>query len=174
MHLGGFEASGFPLVEFDRKPLDRYPVTVFALDWNPDFTLFQYFETKLFQLNGYAILRNSDIRRYRPLPEDDILARAVRLKKIRPTKPSGVAIGSLREAAETAGSKFPLLIIHRERIKKNVCYVRALRRATQRAVILREISPQAEWEPEETFALRDITKLEFDGAYERLLHALAK
>jgi hypothetical protein len=41
-------------------------------------------------------------------------------------------------------------------------------------VILREISPQAEWEPEETFLLRDITKIEFDGAYERLLYALAK
>jgi hypothetical protein len=174
LRLGGFEAGGFPLVEFDRKPFDKCPVRGFAIDWNEDLTLFQDFDTELFQLNGWAVLRNSDIRRYRAIPEGDFLARAIHLQKIRPAIPKGLAIGSLREAAESAGAKFPLLTVYRERIKKDVCYVGKFERASQRALTMREISPQAEWEDEETFELRDITKLEFDGTYERLLYALAK
>jgi hypothetical protein len=172
--LGGYEVSGFPLVEFDRKPFDQYPITGFALDWNDDLTLFQDFDTELFQLNGYAVLRNSDIQRYRAIPEGDLLARAVGFQKIRPAMPNGVSIGSLREAAESAGAKFPLITIHRERIKKNVCHIGSFQLASQRTLTVREISTQAEWEDEDTFALRDITKLEFDGTYERLLCALAK
>ena len=174
LSLGGFEAGGFPLVEFDRKPFDKYPVRGFAIDWKEDLTLFQDFDTELFQLNGWAVFRNSDIRRYRVIPEGDFLARAIRLQKIRPAMSKGVAIGSLREAAESAGAKFPLLTVHRERIKQDVCYVGKFGRATTRTLTMREISPQAEWEDEETFAFRDITKLEFGGTYERLLYALAK
>ena len=174
LDLGGFEASGFPLVEFDRNPFDQCPIRGFVLDWNDGLTLFQDFDTELFQLNGWAVVRNSDIRRYRAIPEGDFLARAVRSQKIRPARPKGVAIGSLREAAESAGAKFPLLTIYRGQIKKNVCHIGSFQRASQRTLTVREISTQAEWEDEETFALRDITKLEFDGTYERLLYALAK
>jgi hypothetical protein len=35
------------------------------------------------------------------------------------------------------------------------------------------ISPQAEWEEEERYELRDITLLEFGGAYEILLTRMA-
>ena len=172
--LGGFEVSGFPLVEFDRKPFDQYRIRGFALDWNEDLTLFQDFDTELFQLSGWAVLRNSDIRRYRAIPEGDFLARAAGFQKIRPAMPNGVAIGSIREAAESAGAKFPLITIYRERIKKNVCHIGSFQRASQRTLTVREISTQAKWEEEETFNLRDITKLKFDGTYERLLYALAK
>ena len=39
---------------------------------------------------------------------------------------------------------------------------------------IRSITPQAEWEEEDTYSQRDITLLEFAGVYENLLKALAR
>ena len=86
---GAFTRNGFSLVEFDRRPLDPYPLRAFVLNWSPDLTLVQVFDTHSYQLNGYAVLRN--------------------------------------------------------------------------------ITPQAEWEGQESYRVKDITLLEFGGTYESLL-----
>ena len=36
-----------------------------------------------------------------------------------------------------------------------------------------DISPQAQWEEEETYSIKDITLLQFGGVYETLLARLA-
>jgi hypothetical protein len=171
---GAFAASGFPLLEFDRKPIDPDALIGFALEWNPDLTLVQIIENQSFRLNGYAIFRNSDVRRWRPIPEDDFTARAAILNKLRPSKPDAVTVGSMREAISSAGATFPLITIHRERIKRGVCFVGRMLRTSQRATTIMSISPDAEWEGEECYSLRDITLLEFGGAYEKLLLQMAK
>jgi hypothetical protein len=77
-------------------------------------------------------------------------------------------IESMRSVIASAGANFPLITIHREVIKKNVCFVGRVVRASQRALTMLEISPEAEWEGAEHYLLRDVTLLDFDGAYERL------
>jgi len=64
--------------------------------------------------------------------------------------------------------------IHRERIERGVCSVGKVRRTSQRSATFILISPEAEWDVEESFLLRDITLVEFGGAYERLLLQRAK
>jgi len=72
------------------------------------------------------------------------------------------------------GAAFPLITIYRERLKRRVCNVGRLVRLTQRTMTIRSITPQAEWEEEDTYSQRDITLLEFAGVYENLLKALAR
>lgn len=79
----------------------------------------------------------------------------------------------MKEAVCTAGEAFPLITIHRERMDRSVCFVGRLRRTTQRAVTILEISPQAAWETESRYPINDITLLEFGGAYETLLARMA-
>ena len=168
-----FAVNGFPLIEFDRKSLDRYTLVSFALEWNDDLTLVHVVNRDYFRLNGYAVFRNSDIRRWRPVPKEDFLARAAVLNKVRPSRPDSVTIGSMRNALSTAGAAFPLITFHRERIKRDVCFVGKFKRVNQRTVTIEEITPQAEWGEDERYSLRDITLLEFGGAYESLLYAMA-
>lgn len=170
----GFSTSGFPLLEFNRKPIDPDSLVGFVLAKNARLTLVQPLDTDSFRLNGYAIFRNSDVKGYRPIAKNAFLARAARLQKLRPSRPRAVRIGSLSEALSSAGSGFPLITIHRERLNKRVCYVGKFLSASQRAVAIRPISPQAEWEGEERYSLRDITLLEFGGEYERLLYQIAR
>ncbi len=76
-------------------------------------------------------------------------------------------------ALSSAGSTFPLVTIHRERIKRDSCYVGRLVTRNQRSMTIQHISPDAEWEMKEKFRLADITLLEFGGVYETLLFKLA-
>jgi hypothetical protein len=126
-----------------------------------------------FRLNEYSVFRNSDVKRYRSVSKDEFVARAAKLNKLRPSKPAGVSYESMKEAVSSAGATFPLITIHQERIDRNVCYVGKLRRTSQRATTILSISTEAEWEEEERYQLRDITRLEFGGAYENLLARLA-
>jgi hypothetical protein len=172
---GAFAANGFPLLEFDRKPIDRDLLRGFALAWSAELTLVQVMCDKMFRLNGYAVFRNSDVRRWRAVSRDDFLARAAVLHRVRPCKPGVVTIASMKEAVVSAGATFPLITIHRERTERGCCYVGKMLRASQRAMTLLHISTQAQWEgEEESYPLRDITLLEFGGAYEKLLARMAK
>src|SRR5260370_36828776 len=120
---GSGTLAGFPLLGFDRKPIDPLPLRGFALAWNADLTLIQVLNSDFFRLNGYAIFRNSDVKRWRPVSKPDFVARAVRLQNVRPSKPDTVTIGSMKEALASAGAAFALITIHRERIKRGVCHV---------------------------------------------------
>ncbi len=166
--------SAFPLLEFDRRPVDQHPLVGFALTWNQELTLIQPVEDQQFLLNGYTIFRNADVKRWRPIPKDEFRARAAVFHKLRPRVPSQVSIASIREALASAGRAFPLVTIHTERVKRGVCYVGRVLRTSQRAVTLLDISPQAEWDEEETYRLKDITLIDFGGTYERLLARMAK
>lgn len=165
--------SGFPLLEFDRAPIDRSILKGFALDWNADLTVIQVMEDVHFRLNGYAIFRNSDIKRWRAVSPDAFIGRAAKLNKLRPSKPPGVRFASMKEALDSAGAAFPLITIHCERIDRGVCYVGRLQKTNQRTATILSISPQAEWEMEERYQLKDITLLEFGGTYENLLARMA-
>lgn len=168
-----FTANGFPLIEFDRKPIDPNLMTGFALGWNTALTLIQLIEHETFRLNGYAIFRNLDVRRWRPVKSNDFLARAARVHRLRPSRPAAVRIDSLKVAIVSSGTVFPLITIHRERIKRGACHVGKMLRSSQRALTVLSINPQADWEKEETYLFKDITLVQFGGVYERLLFQLA-
>ncbi len=67
--LAAYTVGGFPLLEFDRRPIDRHHLIGFALSWNSELTLIQPLENNQFLLNGYTVFRNSDVKRCRPLSE---------------------------------------------------------------------------------------------------------
>jgi hypothetical protein len=172
---GALIVSRFPLLQFHRSPIDRDILMGFAIGWNVELTLIQVMDGVHFRLNGYAIFRNSDVKRWRPLEPDTFVGRAAKLNKLRPSRPASVSFASMKEAVSTVGAAFPPIAIHRERLHRGVCYVGRLQKTNQRAATILPISPQAEWEAaEECYQLKDITLLEFDGTYENLLARMAR
>jgi hypothetical protein len=168
-----FAVNGFPLLEFDRRPIDQHHLVGFTLTWNADLILIQPIEKEQFLLNGYTIFRNMDVKRWRAIPKDDFLARAAALHKLRPRLPAKVSIASIRQVLSSAGKAFPLVTIHTERIRRDVCCVGRVSRTSQRALTILSISPEAEWDDEESYLLKDITLIDFGGTYERLLARMA-
>lgn len=118
-------------------------------------------------------LRSSESRLDASAPGGSGRRKECRRGKLRPSKPKRVTVASMKEAVASAGAAFPLITVYRERIKRGVCHVGKLVRVSQRTMTIGSITPQAEWEGEDSYCLRDITLLEFGGTYETLLKALA-
>lgn len=164
-----FGANGYPLLQWDRKPIDPHLLTGFALHWEEEFTLVHLMDDVHYCLDGYAVFRNANVRRWREVAPDEFEARAGKLQRLRPRVPAGLRLDSLKEIIATAGEVFPLLTLHRERLNRKVCYLGKFLQVNGRSVTLRDISPGAEWGGKERYALNDITLLEFGRAYNTLL-----
>lgn len=52
----------FPLIEFKRNPLSTEQLTGFVIEYNQLLTLVQTYDHQLYQLNGWAVFLNSDVR----------------------------------------------------------------------------------------------------------------
>jgi len=89
LYDGAFTLNGFPFLEFDRC---RDLSFGFGIGWNADLTLLQVMNDVHYRLNGYAIFRKSDVKRWRPILPDDFRARAAKLNRLRPLAPAGVSL----------------------------------------------------------------------------------
>lgn len=160
------------LVEFDRKPIDPYEILGFVLDWSRDLTLLHVLNTHRMELNGYAVIRNSDVRRWRSV--QSFVARARTLKGIKPAPLDGISLANWRGILDTASKQFSLLTIHREAMDPSVCYIGTVASLTEKTVTMRMIDPDARWADAKRLRFENLTKVEFGGGYEEALAMVAK
>jgi len=168
-----FRANGFPLVEFDRKPYDSYLSWGFVLHSDDHFTLMHVVENQTYSLNGYTLFLNHTVKRWRCMGPQKFRSRAVQYRRLRPTLPAGLQLGSWRDAIASAGESSPLLTVHREGAAKNTCWIGRLTKVTQRSLIIHEITPDATWDKQHVHKFAEITLVGFGGVYETLLDKLA-
>jgi hypothetical protein len=145
-----------------------------VLDWGSEVTLVEVFDTHSFSTQ--RLRRPSQYRRAKVAgdPRRGFPSRAAAFNEVLPSRPKVAKLRSKKESAASAGASFKLITIQRECIQKDVCYIGKLIRVSQRAITIQPITPQAEWEGQERYQLKDITLLGFGGVYEHLLGALAK
>jgi hypothetical protein len=125
--------------------------------------------------DGFQVLRLEDISTVEsPGPHAGFLERALRLRgQNHPQKPR-IDLGSLRSVLTSASRAFPLITIHREIVDPEVCHVGVVERISDETVKLKEIDPDAKWvEDRATYAMREITRVDFGGLYEDALSLVA-
>jgi hypothetical protein len=113
----------------------------------------------------------SDIKGVKPDPYASFAEKALKKRgDERPKKPR-VSVASIQELLSSASKAFPLLTIHREQIDPDVCSIGRVLDVNKGRVSLLEISPDATWERSPTeYRLSEITRVNFDGDYEKALH----
>jgi hypothetical protein len=145
----------------------------FVLRVEPDLVLVHRVDPAIV-LDGFQVVRVRDVT-----DVDDsfgsaaFIERALRLRRQRPCCPKGVGTDSLRSLIASAGKRFPLITLHLERKDKDVCWIGQLAHVDDRHVTIDYITPNAEWDGQERYALRDLTKVEFGGSYEQALAQVA-
>jgi hypothetical protein len=123
-------------------------------------------------LDAYTALRVGDIKKIEFLG-DSFAARALKSFNDEPTKPDRVRLVSAKAIASSAAKSFPLITLHMEERDPSTCYIGIPARASVSAIALREIDPEAIWHNEvTTWSVDEITRVEFDGRYERALVAV--
>lgn len=157
------------LVEFNRKPLDKHPLFGFMLARNDEFTLIQEFDSSHFQLNGWIVFKNDSVKNFKVYDDQQyFLTEVVRFEKIRPRSVE-ISIDSWADILASAAEKFPLIVIERERIERDACYIGKLVETKNNGFVLWDIDPSAEWDKKRNYKYKDVTKIQFGGKYETVL-----
>lgn len=163
------------LVEFNRKPLEKSALFGFVLACNDEFTLIHEFDTDNFRLNGYCIFKNDSVKKFRDYDKDEyFLNEVIALKNIEPQSVPNVSIENWSEILRTVNENFPLLRIEREKLDNKSCYIGKLDKLKKKTFTLMEIDSSAEWDKSYTYKYKDLTKVAFDGEYEKTLIFVAE
>jgi hypothetical protein len=90
-----------------------------------------------------------------------------------PGAPEGVGLDTIEGLLTSLGSKYPLLIIHVEKLDPEVCYVGKFVSASKRSLRLLEINPNATRDEKSTkWPLNEITRVEVGSRYAQALLAI--
>jgi hypothetical protein len=162
------------VVDFKRPRIDDSYLRGFVLDYSDTLTLLNVLDSS-FYLDGFTVIRNSDITEYRTYDDKDyFLSRALRLKAIKPKRKPKVDLTNWQTLLLSAQKLFPLITIRREAISNEVCYIGKLVSMTEKTFTLFDIGTQAEWDRPYRRRLADLTKVDFGGGYEDALWQVAK
>ncbi len=74
----------------------------------------------------------------------------------------------------SAASQYPLLVVHRERLKRRSYHVGSLSSIGVRSVVLKDIEPDASWGELCRYKFSDLTRVSFGGKYEDALYRVAQ
>lgn len=141
----------------------------YVLDVGPMFFLVAL-QGENVRFNGFACFRIADVKNLTRDPYAEFHKAAMKkLREPKPKKPK-VSVASAEELLLSASRFFPLLTIHREKIRPGVCWIGRIEEINHGQVSLLEISPAATWDDKPTsYKLSEITSVEFGGEYERAL-----
>lgn len=157
------------MVRFERQ-CERGSVTGYVVGVGSELCMLRNIDDSI-RFDGFQVFRNRDIRKLRVEPYATFKAAALRRRgERRPAKPR-ISLADFQQVIRSASRRFPLVTIRRERIRPEACQIGVVVEVGSRQVLLREIRPSATWMPTASaYALREITRVDFGGAYEEALH----
>ncbi|HEX8372724.1 MAG TPA: hypothetical protein VF585_08090 [Chthoniobacterales bacterium] len=139
------------------------------------FVMLHALDSNYINLNGYSVVRRSDIRRYRIRDDFEFfLNRALKLKGNLPAPQPNIDLSSFATLLETANASFPLITLHLEIMYSDLCFIGRVQKLTAKTVVLKEINPAAKWERTRRYNYKDITRVDFGGGYEEALALVAE
>jgi hypothetical protein len=155
------------------RRFEPWPVRGYVMDVGPKFFLLCLVSDRL-RYDGFECFRVSDVKSLKPDPYAGFAETALRLRKERrPRKPKVSLIGKT-ELLQSAGQVFPVVTIHREKVRADVCYIGKVMAVTADRLNLLLVDPSAKWDEETTdFPLRGISRVSFGGDYEVALCLVA-
>jgi hypothetical protein len=162
------------LMQYDRGDLNDDGFTNgYVLDCTDDWTLIQFVDRDIF-FDGYLAIRNDTIKRCREFDDHNhMVHRALRKLGHIPKKPDGIDLTDINSIVLSVNDMFPLVVIHRELRWKDECHIGGIASVTPKTITLASIDPGAEYNGLYRIRSTDITKVGFDGHYERALWAVA-
>ena len=145
------------------------------LDASRDLLLLQVISDQI-NLNGFQVIRRSDISHIeRPVPQQEFLMKALKLRGQEPRHPGIINISSMKKALKTVARLCPLMTVHQEITDPSVCWVGRMNKLDDDLLYLQCMSPEASLEDSlDMFDVESITRIDFGGSYEDALWQVYK
>ncbi len=126
-------------------------------------------------LDGYEVLRVVDISEVlAEFHQSGFLAVAARLKQLEPQKPRNVDATNTERLLSSIQASYPVVALERELIAPDECDIGRITVMSRGRFRMRLLTPRAEWADDDRWlSLDDVTRVTFDGEYERTLALVA-
>lgn len=126
------------------------------------------------RLEGYAVLRVEDITEVRSdFDEYQFIEKALNLRHMAPERPVLVDLNSIETILTSICEHYSLMVVHREVVSQNECFIGELDSVADKTFNLREIDHEAKWVGMKRIRFEEVTRIEFDGGYETALAQVA-
>jgi hypothetical protein len=128
------------------------------------------------RLDGFVAVRIDDIASVRTPASAGFMRSALEWRGQWPPPTDGPELNLSSDAGliTSAMAASPLVTLHIEYERPDVCFIGKPIRITAKRVDLQEVTPEATWENGgHTFGFKEISRVEIGGDYEQALHAVA-
>ena len=126
------------------------------------------------ELDGYVILRTEDITEVEcEFPSLKFIEKALAIRRMQPERPALVDLTSMESILRSIDEHFPLLVVHREQVNGDECWIGSLDSVGDKTFLLNAMNPEAKWNGAKRFRFDEVTRIEFDGGYETALAQVA-
>jgi hypothetical protein len=121
--------------------------------------------------DGFLCLRYADVSECQsPDQYEEFLKKALAARGLK-REAFDLDLSSVGALIVTGAARYPLVSIHTEDDDAEACWIGRLSEINEERVLLREIDPSGVWDETPTpYALSEITRVDFGGAYEEALY----
>jgi len=123
-------------------------------------------------LDGWAAIRTKDIQAVTIYPAEDCFEiKVLQARAQWPTTiPAGLDLSTAADILSSASDTYPMVTVHREFERPDVCWIGAVRRLEAETLSLLEVNVGGGWARKpRRFDVEDISRVEFGGGYEDAL-----
>jgi hypothetical protein len=124
---------------------------------------------------GFRAFRLRDVSSLQiPSPYSRFYQAALRMRRLRRPATPKLNLSTTQELVQSAGTRFPLVTLHREKADPEVCHIGRVASVSRTSASLLEITPHATWEESPTnYRLAQVTRVDVGGPYEEALSLVA-
>ncbi len=142
---------------------------------NGEFTFINDFDFESNSATGFSVFKNKSVKDYEVFDDPNSFdALLLKIKKVKPKSKLSISIDSMTDLIKTASETFPLIVVHREKIDSETCWIGKIVEIKKKSFLMRAIDTNAEWEEHFTkVAFKDVTKIDFGNGYENALILVA-
>jgi hypothetical protein len=160
------------VVRIVRRPKSKIPHWEgFVVSTSSAIVILHDVDLDAFVLNGYKCFRLKDIACGEAIgAPDQFLGRGVLLAGLEPVVPEGIDSSSMQSLLRSAGACCPLIAVHFEHTRPHVSFIGKVVKVGRRWLTLHTVDTNAAWDTVDRFRIENITRVDFDGGYERMLH----
>jgi hypothetical protein len=159
------------MVRLNRKPIDNFSLDGFVVGFSDKLLCLHVVDGKTLMLNGYSIVRLSDIHSYR-VDEAAFIDRALRLLGRVPIAPDGFDLSGWGLLLSSVQPRYSLVSISTEKDASRCLFIGRLVKHTKRSVVIEAVDVGGHWEGQQEFAYKDITMLDLGDGYVNALAAV--
>jgi hypothetical protein len=147
-----------------------------VVDFSDRLILINRFEWDPFIFNGYSIFRDCDVEQYRFFSRPtDWRKRAIDKLGIKHNSFPDLCLTDWTSCITSIADNYPLMTVHIELKDPDICFIGFPLKVSSKEIVLDDLSSNCEWwKKPKRLKLNQITRIDFDGGYERALAVTAR